>query len=828
MGLRVPISWLNDYVSTSDPETLAERLTLAGLEIEMVEYIGEQWQDHLFFVAEVREVSPHPNADRLCLVKVDYGQETPLVVVCGAPNLCRYENTPLPASLKVPLALIGATLMEAHREEKKTIRLTSTKIRGVSSEGVLCSEKELGLSDNHEGVMILPQDAPVGTSLKSYLGDAVFHFDIKGGFSHLLAIFGIARETAALTEVPLHRELMDRFAEPANKIVAEPPFVKLEIGDPHCCSRYSALLIEGIQVGPSPFWMQQRLLRAGMRPINNIVDITNYVMLEMGQPLHAFDHDLLQARAGGDRPTIHVRCAKEGETLTTLDGTVHTLDHRMLLITDSKGAIAIAGVMGGVETEISEKTTQILLESANFEFLNNRRTSQILKVRTEASERFGKRIDPELTLTAAIRAAQLMVEYAGGRLHEVYGDLYLQKKETVTIELDSKDVQRLLGIDLSQEEIIRILEKLEFHSTPGVPLQVTVPSHRMDIQMAADLVEEVARVYGYNRMAGTLMDDELPKFHLNAKLLGIEKVRDLMVEIGLDEIISYSIIDLQDEARVNLKERVDGSQYIGLKNPLTAERTHLRRSLLPGAFSTARKNLRFRDRVAVFEVGSIYLPQDNQILPEEPTHLCILMTGDRYLPSWMHGNDPEKIDFYDLKGVVASLLAGFHIENAVWHKNTGPSYHPGRCAEILIAGKSLGFVGEIHPKISQRFELPEQPVCVAELDLSVLLAHWDQDHPMSELSVYAPIYEDLAFVVDESVPAGEVESLILQVGGSLLEKVLLFDVFRGDRVGDNKKSLAYALTYQAFDRTLTDQDVAPIREKIIKHLKHQLNAELRV
>lgn len=828
MGLSVPLSWLNDYVSTSDPDALAERLTFAGLEIERVEYIGQQWQEGLFFVAEVLEVSPHPNADRLSLVTVNYGQDTPLVAVCGASNLRSYENKPLPTPIKVPLALMGATLIDAYSEEEKTIELKPTKIRGIASAGVLCSEKELGVSDDHAGVMLLPNDAPIGTSLQKYLGDAILHFDIKGGFSHLLAVFGIARETAALTKSPFNQEIMKSLQQQPHEIVADPPFVKLEIEDPQYCPRYSALLIEGVKIGPSPFWMQQRLLRAGMRPISNIVDITNYVMLEIGQPLHAFDYDLLKKRANGGRPTIKVCCAKEGEKLTTLDGVEHTLDNEMLLITDQQGSIAIAGVMGGAETEVSDKTTNILLESANFEFLNNRRTSQILKLRTEAGERFGKRIDPELTLNAAVRAAQLMVEYAGGTLHRLYGDLYLEKKETITIALDPSYVHRLLGIDLSQEEIATMLESLEFEVMLGDTLQVTVPSHRMDIHIAADLVEEVARVYGYNRMPGTLMDDALPKFHLNTKLTGMQKIQDMLVEVGLDEIITYSIIDLKEEAHLNLEETLNESQYVGLKNPLSAERTHMRRSLLPGIFSTAQKNLRSQNRVAIFEIGNIYLPQENQMLPEERSCLCFLMTGARALASWVNEREPENMDFYDLKGVMDSLLVGLHIENAVWQKKTGASYHPGRCAEILIGEQSLGIVGEIHPKIAKRFELPEQPICVAEIDMSNLLAHWEQNYEVSPLSIYTPIYEDLAFVVEESVPAGAVESLILKVGETLLEKVQLFDVFRGERVGQNKKSLAYALTYQAYDRTLTDQDVKPIRKKIIKKLKHELNAELRI
>ncbi len=896
MALSVPVSWLNDYVVTSDPNALAERLTLAGLEIEMVDTIGAHWEENLFLIAEILEVLPHPNADQLSLVKVNYGPTEQLQVVCGAPNLRCYENKEIPKPLKGALALPGAVLVESNGEEEKTFVLKPARIRGILSEGVLCSEKELGLSDDHEGVMLFSEDEfPVGASLKTSLGDTIFHFDIKGGFSHLLAMFGIAREVAALTETPLNQDILKKLSLPTvlsdrsggtsqtNEIAEHPSFVKLEIENSDLCGRYSGLLIDGVRVGPSPFWVRQRLLRAGMRPINNIVDITNYVMLEMGQPLHAFDYDLLKERAEGRQPMIRVRRAQSGERMTTLDGVEHEFDDQMLLITDAKGPVAIAGIMGGAETEVSSTTKRILLESANFEFLNNRRTCQLLKLRTEASERFGKRLDPELTLKAAVRAARLMEEYAGGFLNSAYGDLYLKKRESIEIELDPLYVNRLLGVDLSRGEIVKILERLAFQVVVRDKLQVTVPSHRMDVRLAADLVEEVARVYGYNRMPGTLMNDVLPKTRpsasqRNAQLSGTEKVRDIIVETGLDEIITYSIVDPQDEARLVPDEQKElqippsplaeggvdpshsivrkspsqkggwePSRYLALQNPLSAERTHMRQSLIPGALTTTKRNLRFKERVAVFEIGNIYQPREGELLPDEIPYLTILMTGKRLPPSWLDGaknsqspcpplqkegvsqsEHEDKLDFYDLKGVLVTLMEGLHIRKTSWQKSEGGIYHPGRSAAIMIEGEILGQMGEIHPKVVRCFGLPEQPVCVAEFELKALLRHWNQIHMMIEMPIYAPIYEDLAFVVDESIPAGQVESLILQTGHPLLEKVHLFDVFRGKRVGSNKKSLAFSMTYQAFDRTLTDEDVEPIREKIIQQLKQELNAELRV
>ncbi|MGK5095291.1 phenylalanine--tRNA ligase subunit beta [Deltaproteobacteria bacterium TL4] len=830
MALLVPVSWLKDYIEISiSPEELAERLTIAGLEVETIENIGEKWEDGLFYVGKILEVQPHPNADSLYIVTVDYGAAEPIQVVSGAPNLKAYEGNLPEHSLKVPLALSGALFVDPHRGTgKQYVSLKPTKIRGVRSEAMICSELELGLGERHEGVMILPNEAPTGTSLKEYLGDAVLHFDIKGGFSHLLSILGIARETAALCALNMDKSTVPQNLVEAVTTSAQPPYIHLKIENPDLCPRYSALLIRNVKVGPSPFWMQQRLLRCGMRPINNIVDITNYVMLEYGQPLHAFDYKLLQKRASVHVPTIIVRQARAEEKITTLDQEERALDTEMLLIADSVGPIAIAGIMGGGETEVSANTVDVLLESASFEFLNNRRTSQLLKLRTEASERFGKQLDPELPLIAAIRAIQLMKEYADGTIEPVYGDLYVKKKEPVYLSLDPAYLKRLLGVEIPIAEITRILSALEFEVEPSIPMKVKAPSHRMDIQIPADLVEEVVRIYGYNRIPASMIKDELPPQRENRRLLGTEKIRDLLVSSGLDEVITYSITDVQKEIRLSPEGTLDPSHFVVLKNPLSQERAHLRRNLLPGLLTTAQQNIRFHSRIGIFEVGSVFHPEEGQLLPNEPLRLSILMTGNRVASCWLNSKNEEKVDFFDLKGVVEGLFRGLHIQNVVWKKRSIHPYHPGRCAELVSHGESWGYLGELHPKFGKSFDLPDQPVCVLELNLDSILKHWVDNHPMSPLSNYAPIYEDLAFVVDEHVPAEMVTPLIYRVGRPLLQKVVLFDVFEGAQVGKGKKSLAYALTYQSFERTLSDHDVEEVRNKIINRLKHELNATLRV
>ena len=824
MALKTPLSWLQDFVEINIPtNVLAERLTTAGLEVEVIEKIGKNWGDYCV-VGQITKILKHPNADALNLVDVDFGADKPISIVTGAPNIRELEiNIPDPAP-KVALALTGAMLADAYHEDHPLKKLKSVKIRGVVSEGMLCSELELGLSDEHEGILILPEDAPVGKLLEDYLGDTTLHFDIKGGFSHLLSMFGVAREISALTGTKLRKNIIPDVA--TLNVVKQPPFVELEIKDPDICPRYSALLIRNIKIGASPFWMQQRLLRVGMRPINNIVDITNYVMLELGQPLHAFDHDKLIERSNGQTPKIIVRRSVKGEKIITLDDVERKLDDDMLMITDNSGLIAIAGVMGGSDSEVSESTTNILLESANFEFLNNRRTSQVLKLRTEASERFGKQVDPECTLQAGLRAAQLMVEHASGTLELIVGDLYPEPKEIISIELDPSYVEHLLGIKISQEQITEILTSLEFKVSGEKILKIEVPSHRMDINITADLVEEIVRVYGYENLPSTLLNDVLPPQRMNQKLNVTERVRDILVASGMDEIITYSITNPMDEARLQLEKDIDLAKFVPLKNPLSQDRSHLRRSLLPGALITASANLRFLSKVVTFEVGSVFHPQQENKLPDEPQRLLLLMSGIRETQSWLKTTE-ENYDFFDLKGVLEQFLGALQFDEIEWNKSRELPCHPGRCAKIFLNGNVLGFAGELHPKVSALFGLPDQPVCIAELDLDMIIRLAVEDHKMEFISNFTPIFEDLAFVMDSSLPEAEVIQLILQSGKPLLRKATLFDVYEGAQVDEGKRSLGYSLTFQATDRTLTDKEVGKVRNKIIKSLQHKFQATLR-
>jgi phenylalanyl-tRNA synthetase beta chain len=852
--MQVPLSWLKEYVDITIPlPDLAERLTLAGLEVETIQYIGLPgaeltWDPERIVVGEILAVRAHPNADRLVLAEVAYGGPETEVVVTGAPSLLDYRGQG-DLHLKIAFAMEGVRLYDGHAEGLVIRKLKKTKIRGVPSRAMVCSEKELGLSDEHVDIIYLPDDAPVGVPLAEYMGDAVLELDIKGPFGHLQSVFGSAREVAALLDVPLRRDVMDVLERHPAELTPTPDFMTLEIADPDLCPRYSAAFIQGMKIGPSPFWMQMRLLRAGMRPINNVVDVTNYVMLELGQPLHAFDAHVLRAKPGEERPAIIVRRAGPGERMATLDGEMHTFDGEMLLITDGGGPVAVAGVMGGLESEVSEATADILLESANFDFLNIRRTSRLLGLASEACQRFGRRVDPELTVKAAARAAHLMAELGGGTVIPTIGDLYPGRQPQRVIEFDPAHAARILGVEVPTDEIVRILSSLEFQasrlqvagSTDGrepETLNVTIPSHRLDVTRPIDLVEEVGRIWGYDRFPTTLMRDELPPQRTNLRLEGAERTRDILVGCGLDEVITYSMVDVEDEGNLWPQgSQFDPGSHLRVRNPLSTERAYLRQTVLPSLLHTTRENLRFLDRVAIFEISAVYLPIEGQTLPNEPRQLTIVMTGPREGRSWLEGQDRAPMDFYDLKGVVETLLARLGLEGT-FEPGEHPAFRPGRCAQVRVAsgeakapsstGDSVvGAMGELHPLVREAFGLPAQPVCALEFDLDKLLATWGAARKMVPISVHPPVYEDLAVVVDEGVPAVQVQNFIAQTGKALVHSVVLFDVYRGEQVGAGKKSLAYRLTYQADDRTLTDKEVARLRAKIVRRLERELDATLR-
>ena len=833
--MKVPISWLKQYVDIIiGLDELAERLTLAGLEVGAVEHIGDWWSRDKIVVGEVIEVRSHPDADRLVLVDVAYGGDEVEQCVTGAPNLFSYKGLG-PVSLKVAFAMEGAELYDGHKEGFVKTRLKGTKIRGVPSRSMVCSEKELGISDEHEGILFLPGDAPVGMALADYLGDTVLDLDLTPNLARCFSMIGVAREVAALTGASLRHPSTEWLA--AGPPASELAQVKIE--DPDLCNRYIATIIRDVKIGPSPEWMQGWVRKGGMRPISNVVDITNFVMLEWGQPLHAFDYDKLVARAHGGVPTIIVRRATPGETMKTLDGVMRTFTEDTLLICDTAGPVAVAGVMGGFDTEIDADTRSILLEAANFDLVSVRLTSQALKLPSEASARFGRGLHADLAAPAARRASELMRELAGGTIAAGMVDAYPVRPEPVVIELTTGKVERSLGIQFDMEAIATILESLEFECEPisEVSMRVTVPNHRLDCEYPADLIEELVRIYGYDRIPLTEMADRLPPQRSNRKLELEETVRDILSGCGLQEVITYSLTNLEREAALDpalAAGDLAQESYVTLSNPITQERSVMRHSLLATGLETAAANLRFCDRVEIFEVGKVYLLEPGDELPAEPRRLSVVMTGQRGERHWLAAEGPD-LDFFDLKGVVEMLLARLHVAQPIFEPAQHPTFQQGRTARVLLgdpkagAGQAvpIGFLGEVDPAVRDALGLPERRVAAAELDLDLLLAHVPATWFVEPISPYPPVLQDLAVVVDEQVPEGVVHGLIVESGGFLLKDVRLFDVYRGDQVPQGKRSLAYALSFQAPDKTLRDEIVAKQVQRIVQRLKKELDADLR-
>lgn len=833
--MRVPLSWLREFVDISlSPAELAELLTRSGLETESVEYIGVEgsdlpWDPEKVLIANILEVRQHPNADRLVLADVDYGAGEPHTVVTGAPNLFQYKGQGrLPHPLKAVFAKEGAELYDGHAEGRVKAVLKARPVRGIMSNAMLCSEKELGLSDDHEGILILPDDAPVGTPLRDYLGDVVIEIDVLPNMSRALSILGVAREVAALTGAELRM--------PAFEVEASGPPIegraKVTVETPDLCPRFTATLIEGVRVGPSPLWMQRRLIMAGMRPINNIVDVSNYVMLELGQPNHTFDADKVAEQH------LIVRLARPGERLTTLDGKEHDLSTALgerggqpLLVADPSGPLSLAGVMGGASSEVSESTTRILLEAAVWEPTIIRRMSTALRARSEASKRFERGVDLELPPLAQRRALALLQQVAGGTVAQGMLDVYSRPWKPVVLELTPREVRRILGITLSSEEIAGLLRPLGFECTiveadGGQAVRVVVPSFRRDVTLLADLCEEVARMYGYDRIPTTMMADELPEQQPNLALELEHKVRDVLTGAGLDEAITYSLTNMADVAKVNPAE-ADAAQYLKLANPLSSEREYLRRSLLPTLLEALSQNLRERERVLLFEIGRVYLRREGELLPDEPRRLAIAMAGARDPQSWLTPRS-EPMDFFDLKGVIETLLARLNAarEAQFVPLTDDPRFHPGRAAALLIGQQRVGVLGELHPQVRERLEIEAPRALAAELDLELLTAaaHPARYRPISR---YPATVQDLSFVLDVNVPAAKVEAALRKYAGALLEGLTLFDVYEGAPLEAGKRSLTYRLTFRAPDRTLSDAELSKVRTKIIRGLQHDVGAVIR-
>jgi len=796
--MRVPVSWLRDFVPITLPiRELAHRLTMAGVEVGEVEEIGAGWEH--CFVGQVLRVLPHPNADRLKLCEVDIGRQR-VTVVCGAPNVAEGQ--------KVALALAGARLYDPRTGKPETLK--PTRIRGVLSPGMICSERELGLGEDHTGILVLPEDAPVGTPLRDYLGDAVLHLEVTTNRPDCLSILGVAWEAGAQQGQPVTLPDLSypEEGEPVERMA------RVIILDPDLCPRYCAAVVMGVKVGPSPRWMQERLVQAGLRPINNLVDITNYVMLEYGQPLHAFDYHTLRER------TVLVRQAHPGETLTTLDGQERRLNPPMLVIADPGGAIALAGIMGGASTEVTDATTAVLLESASFHPFNTRRTASALNLRTEASRRFERGLRPELPPIALRRAVQLTLQIAGGTACRGILDVYPGRRPPLEVPLTRRRLRQVLGMDLPPEEVARVLASLGFPCrVEGETVWARVPFWRADIALEDDLVEEVARTVGYERVPTRLLGTPIPYHQPDPARDLKERVRDLFVQAGFQEVITYSLVSRQDLQRAG----VTGPEPLRVANPMSPEHEVLRTHLRPSLLRTLARNRRHeKGPIRLVEVARVYLPRLND-LPEEREQACALLAGPRTPLSWQKDETP--MDFYDAKGTVEAVLGALGVQ-ARYEPCDAPGLTPGRTARILAGETPLGLVGEVDPEVLEAFDLDEGPVAVVELDLPALLAVLPTGGPrFRPLPRYPGAVRDLALVVDREVSAERVEASLRR--HPLVARAILFDVYEGPPVPPGKRSLAYRVLFQAPDRTLTGEEVDRAAREVLERLEREVGAVLR-
>ncbi|MCX7721858.1 MAG: phenylalanine--tRNA ligase subunit beta [Verrucomicrobiae bacterium] len=830
--MKVTFNWLKQYVEFGwSPEELAERLTMLGMEVESMQKLPGEFDGVV--VAQVLTKEKHPNADKLTVCRVFDGK-TERQIVCGATNF----NT----GDKVPLILPGYAL-PPRPGQTEPVTIKASKIRGIESHGMMCSGLELGLSEDGSGLMILPPDAPVGQPLAEFLGrtppDVVYDLEITPNRPDLNSVVGIAREIAALTGNKLRMPEVNV----VETTVPVETLVSVQIEAPELCPRYTARVIQGVKVGPSPAWLRTLLEKVGIRSINNVVDATNFVMMELGQPLHAFDYNLI-ARDRTGKPAIVVRRARPGEQFVTLDGQQHTLTDQMLLIADPEKPVALAGIMGGQNSEINERTVDVLIESAYFNPSNIRRTSKALGLRTDASYRFERGADIEISSWASLRCAQLILDTAGGQLAKGVVDVYPLKSERVQITLRHKKTNELLGITIPAEEQVRLLLALgltEVSTSPAAGTRESttfaVPSWRIDLKREVDLIEEIERLYGVEKVPPTPPRGAIGSNPFDAVYDQIVEAKRILAGLGLDEAQGQTLVS---SAACSLWR----SELVELANPLSSEMNALRPSLIPGLLDILRHNVAHKNRdIALFEVGRVFsrtpdaaisAAGDNSATARaarmpfrEQWRVAIALTGCRNPVFWSGEDREAKFDTYDLKGLVEEFLERFGLRGITYTRRAEPTELFIESATALLGGKlALGELGQLHPLLARRYDLRD-PVLIAELNMELLLAHRDKTKTFKPLPVFPAIRRDVAMIVREEITHDAVLAAIKRAKPPHLEHVELFDVFRGGTVPPGHKSVAYAFTYRAPDRTLTDAEVNSLHQQLVTALKLHLGATIR-
>ena len=797
--MNVSINWLKEHIDFDlSPEALADRLLMLGIETESIKQLGEGLDGVV--VGRIHAVRNHPNANKLVLCDVDVGQGTDVQIVCGAPNARE--------GLTAPVALVGAELAGG-------LSIKPAKIRGEESRGMLCSEKELGIGDDASGLMALSDDISIGEPLAEALGlnDAVLELDITPNRPDCLSMIGIAREIGAETgnSVKLPSVHVKEGLAEARDLTS------VIIDAPELCPRYAARVIRGVRIAPSPEWLQLKLKSIDVGAINNVVDITNFVLMECGHPLHAFDyHKLAENR-------IIVRRAAPDETLTTIDETERKLTSDMLVIADAEKPVAIAGVMGGFDTEISDQTVDVLLESAYFHPPSIRKTSKGLGMHTEASHRFERGADPEGVIPAMDRAAQLIAEIAGGEVAAGTIDVYPGKREPVQVKLRPERANFVLGTQISSDEMVEILSRLGFEASSS--LEVTVPTFRPDVSREIDLIEEIARVHGYDNIPTTMPAGDVPIPPPSAKSELRERVKTHLIASGMTEAVNYSFYDPRGFDRIGLEASDSLRNALNIRNPLSEEMSIMRTTLVPSLLENAQRNRNHRvENIQLFEMSKVFVPNENSELPNEPERVAGIIGGN--IGAGVHGDPYRAADFFDIKGVVEGLLDTCGISDFTLALTRHPLFHPGRNASVEVTRQSLGIFGEIHPEVQQNYDL-EYKAYLLEFDFDILADAADLTRRVEPISIYPSVNRDIAIVLDAEIPANRPVELIRSIGGDLVKSVRLFDLYIGDQVPDDKKSLAFAIEYSSPTETLTDEQVDGVHEKIVKRLGEDLGGELR-
>ncbi len=802
--MKVSLSWLKEYVPLEwDADRLAEALTMAGLEVDTIydrfAYLRQ------IKVAQVQAVREHPKADRLKLCDVSTGDRQ-YQVVCGAPNVRE--------GMLSPLAAPGSVLPDGRT-------LAETSIRGEASQGMLCSEAELELGSDGSGIWSLPEDLPLGASLAKALdmSDIVLEIDLTPNRPDCLSILGVAREAAALQNNQLRHPGI-RLSDTGRAIS---DYTSVTIEDPDLCPRYSARLIAGVTIGPSPAWLQDRIRSVGMRPINNVVDITNFVMMELGQPLHAFDFD----RLAGHR--VVVRRAQDGETFVTLDNKERVLDSEMLMICDGEKPIGIGGVMGGLNSEVEVSTRRVLLESACFNPVSIRRTAKRLSLNSEASHRFERGVDPQGTVVALHRAAQLIAELGGGTLIEGHLDVHPVPHEIPCIHLDVPRTNRLLGTALGTDEIVRLLESVEITAEVRSKEQIDArpPSFRVDIHQPEDLLEEIARLWGYNRIASRKPLVAADKVRSNRPLELKKRVRSLLNGFGFTETINYSFISERACDHLRLSAKDPRRAAVKILNPLTEDQNVMRTSLVPGLLETALRNIAQQTKnLKIFEIGKVFLSQGQDCQPDEHELLAALWTGARHESAW--NRQATASDFYDIKGILEGLFAGLQVKDSQFTRmkaQRGPYLRPGAAAEIVIGDHTIGCIGEIDSEVLSNYNL-KQSAFIFEIDLDRLIALTPDHIQAVPLPRYPSTSRDITLIVDADLDAQAVLSGIHRMENELVETVWIFDVFKGHPIPDGKKSLSLRVVYRSPEGTLEDEAVNRMHRNLTQQLLEVCKADL--